>query len=98
MTATRPAILDEACINALPDQWMLLHADLLMCCELEQLVMLSAAAAEVPRFEALLEPFSKVQAWRERVKAATQPHFGTVSKFLYTVAERMSKASAQSKM
>lgn len=73
-------------------------ADLLMCCELEQLVMLSAAAPDVPRFEALMEPFSRVQAWRERVKAATQPHFGAVSSFLYTVAERMSKASAQSKM
>lgn len=75
------------------------HADLLMCCELEQLVMLRAAAPEVPRQEALLAPFSRVRAWLERVKAATSPHYGNASEFLYAVAEQMAvSATAASRL
>lgn len=63
--------------------------DLLICCELEQLVMLAAAPPDVPRQEALLMPFERVRAWQGRVKAATAPHYSEVSQFLHTVAARM---------
>lgn len=91
----------ESCLHALrmaTDNWCCRHADLLMCCELEQLVMLGAAAPDVPRQEALLAPFSKVRDWQERVKAATSPHYGVASDFLHVVAERMAAASTQSSM
>jgi hypothetical protein len=69
--------------------------DLLICCELEQLVMLAAAPPEVPRQEALLTPFGRVLAWQGRVKAATAPHYNEVSQFLHTVAARMAADAPQ---
>jgi hypothetical protein len=56
--------------------------------------MLEAAAQDVPRQEALLMPFGRVQAWQGRVKAATEPHYSDVSNFLHMVAKRMAAAAS----
>mmetsp|Transcript_20988 Transcript_20988/g.63164 ORF Transcript_20988/g.63164 Transcript_20988/m.63164 type:complete len:237 (+) Transcript_20988:148-858(+) len=68
-------------------------ADLLMCCELEQLVMLEAADSEVPRIQQLLDPFPKVASWRRRVDGAVAPHYADISQILYIATERMAAKS-----
>lgn len=52
-------------------------ADLLCCCELEQLTMLDKGRHGVD-LEGILEPYPAVRAWRARVQAACAPHFEQV--------------------
>ena len=50
-------------------------ADLLCCCEIEQLVMLDKARHGLEMQE-ILEPYPGVRAWMARVAAACQPQYG----------------------
>lgn len=62
-------------------------ADLLHCCELDQLCLLDGAQ-EGATWTELLQPFPNVQKWMTRVAENTEPHWTTVSSFLHKVAQR----------
>ncbi|KAL3162185.1 hypothetical protein ABBQ32_009892 [Trebouxia sp. C0010 RCD-2024] len=62
-------------------------ADLLYCCELDQLCLLDGAE-QGPTMTELFKPFPKTQEWMVRVAESTEPHWTTVSSFLHKVAQR----------
>ncbi|DBB00858.1 TPA: Glutathione S-transferase theta-1 [Trebouxia sp. C0004] len=62
-------------------------ADLLHCCELDQLCLLDGAE-QGPTLQELLEPFPRVQRWMLLVAQSTGPYWKTVSAFLHKVAQR----------
>ena len=49
---------------------------------------------QVPREVALMAPFVKVRAWRERAASATAPHYDDATAFLRKVAKNMERAAA----
>ncbi|KAG2430815.1 hypothetical protein HXX76_009791 [Chlamydomonas incerta] len=56
-------------------------ADLLACCELEQLRMLRAAEHGLD-MEVILAPYPQVLAWQQRVRDATAPHYAAAHRVL----------------
>eukprot|EP00198_Chlamydomonas_reinhardtii_P011603 XP_001700940.1 predicted protein [Chlamydomonas reinhardtii] len=60
-------------------------ADLLACCELEQLRMLRAVEHGTD-MEALMAPYPQVLAWQQRVRDATSPHYAQVHRVLMAAA------------
>ena len=76
-------------------------ADLLFCCEIEQLNMLYAPADGLD-IESVLRPFPQVRAWMGRVAGATSPVYEEVHKLLrYATKKRheaMSKRNAPSRL
>lgn len=62
-------------------------ADLLHCCELDQLGLLDGTE-QGPGMRELLEPFPKVQRWMADVRKATHPHHENVTAFLHKVVQR----------
>ena len=75
-------------------------ADLLFCCEIEQLNMLYAPADGLD-IESVLRPFPQVRAWMGRVAGATSPVYEEVHKLLRYASkkrhEAMSKRNAPSR-
>lgn len=66
-------------------------ADLLICCELEQLVMLGADPQGAQMADYITAP---VAAYMQRVAATTAPHYDAVSKFLRSAAANMQRAAS----
>ena len=63
-------------------------ADLLVACEIEQLMVMDGTK-KGPRMEELLSGRARVTAWLERVKGRTAPHWNEVNAMLYKATERM---------
>ncbi|QDZ21726.1 glutathione S-transferase [Chloropicon primus] len=73
-------------------------ADLLFCCELEQLNMFYAPVDGMD-FDSIMGPFPEVRAWMARVAEATSPVYEEVHKFLRFASkmrhEKLSKVPAK---
>ena len=61
-------------------------ADLLLACEVEQLVLLDGVQG-APSFEELLSPNPKVTTWLDRVRKECQPHYDVAHALLRKVSE-----------
>ncbi|PNH11919.1 Glutathione S-transferase T1 [Tetrabaena socialis] len=62
-------------------------ADLLCCCELEQLAMLQQDAHGAS-MQAVLQPYSVVRAWRQRLREACAPCYGDAHATLEAAVRR----------